>query len=212
MVKQGENQRVIVYIDGYNLYHGMESAFGNKYKWLNLQAFSESFLRPGMNLVSVKYFTAITKNGVEARQRQEIYLKALQAHCDRLEVFFGRFLLKPKRCSRCGYTEHIPEEKKTDVNISCQILNDVHLDRYDCCYVVSGDSDLVPPLMMIKQNHPNKHAVVAHPPRRKSRELCEAAAGWFSITKRRFRDNQLPDEIVSTHAGQLTRPAQWRRP
>ena len=76
MVKQGENQRVIVYIDGYNLYHGLEAAFGNEYKWLNLQTFSESFLRPGMDLVSVKYFTAITKSGVEARQRQEIYLKA----------------------------------------------------------------------------------------------------------------------------------------
>lgn len=133
-------QRVIVYIDGYNLYYGLRSAYGIRYKWLDLQAFSESLLRPDMTLVAVKYFTAITKNTAGSRQRQEIYLKALQTHCDKLEIHYGRFLSKPQKCRKCGERYISFEEKKTDVNVACQILNDAHLDYFDCCYIVSGDS------------------------------------------------------------------------
>ena len=210
MTNQGKKQRVIVYIDGYNLYYGLREAFGNKYKWLNLQAFSESFLNPGMEMISVKYFTATTKSTSGSKQRQDIYLKALQTHCDRLEVFYGRFLSKSRRCSACRAEHFVFEEKKTDVNIACQILNDTHLDRYDLCYVVSGDSDLVPPLKIIKENHPNKHVIVAHPPRRKSTELCDIADGWFSIGKQKFKLNQLPEKIASTGNRELIRPTEWQ--
>lgn len=82
-------KRVVVYIDGYNLYYGQRDAFGRRYQWLDLQAFSESFLQPDMTLVKVKYFTAITNGTTGSKQRQEVYLKALQIHCDKLEVFYG---------------------------------------------------------------------------------------------------------------------------
>ena len=87
-----QNHRVIVYIDGFNLYYGMRSAFGNKYMWLDLQAFSESLLRPPAELVAVKYFTAVTKAAADSQQRQNVYLKALGAHCDKLQIFYGQFL------------------------------------------------------------------------------------------------------------------------
>ena len=210
MASQGTKQRVIVYIDGYNLYFGLREVSGSKHKWLNLQAFSESFLRPGSALVSVKYFTAITKSTTGAKQRQDLYLKALQAHCDRLEVIHGRFLSKSRHCPACGAEQIILEEKKTDVNIACQILNDAHFDRYDLCYVVSGDSDLVPPLQIIKKNYPNKHIIIAHPPRRRSTELCEIADGWFSINEQRLRKHQLPERIMSTGNREIIRPAKWQ--
>ena len=202
-------RRVIVYIDGYNLYYGLCSAHLIGYKWLDLQAFSESLLRPDMTLVAVKYFTAITKSTTGSKQRQEIYLKALQTHCNKLEIYFGRFLAKPKKCRMCGVQYNIFEEKKTDVNIACQILNDTHLDHYDCCYVVSGDSDLVPPLQIVKENHPDKQTIVAHPPQRKSLELCKIANAWFAINKRKFKSNQLPVKITTTHGGKLVRPTEW---
>ncbi|MDP6526761.1 MAG: NYN domain-containing protein [Kiritimatiellia bacterium] len=210
MTEQGANQRVIVYIDGYNLYYGQRAAFGDKYKWLDLQAFSESFLRPEMELVAVKYFTAITKSTAGSKQRQEIYLKALKAHCNKLEFYYGRFLVKSKRCRSCGVKHIGYEEKKTDVNIACEILNDTHLDRYDCCYVVSGDSDLVPPLRIVEENYPDKRTIVAHPPRRKSAELCQIADAWFAIGKQKFKNSQLPEKVVSAHSVELNRPAEWK--
>ena len=210
MSKQGKQRRVIVYIDGYNLHYGRQAAFGDKYKWLDLQALADSFLRPGMALVSVKYFTAITKISIKSKERQDIYLKALRAYCCRLDIFYGRFLAKSKQCRACGDVYTAFEEKKTDVNIACQMLNDTHLNRYDCCYVVSGDSDLVPPLKIIKENHPDKQAIVAHPPHRKSKELCQTADGWFFINEQRLKNSQLPEKVVSTHDGEIIRPAEWQ--
>lgn len=202
-------RRVIVYIDGYNLYHGLRSAYGARYKWLDVQALSESLLQPDMLLTAVKYFTAVTKITALARQRQEIYLKALQAHCDKLEIHYGRFLSKPQKCRKCDEQYTRFEEKKTDVNIACQILNDTHLGHYDCCYIVSGDSDLVPPLEIVKRNHPDKRTIVACPPQRKSIELCESADGWFTVSRQKLKNNQLPEKIITSHGRELIRPAEW---
>ncbi len=179
-----ETQRVIVYIDGHNLYHGLLSAYGARYKWLDVQALSESLLQPDMLLTAVKYFTAIVQDTthvkqVGARQRQELYLKALQTHCDKLEIHYGRFMSKSQKCGKCDEQYVSFEEKKTDVNIACRILNDAHLDHYDCCYVVSGDSDLVPPLEIVKRNHPGKRTIVACPPQRTGAMETEKLSGEF---------------------------------
>ena len=203
-------QRAIVYIDGYNLYYGMRAAFGNRYMWLDLQVFSASLLRPQAELVAVKYFTAVTKAAADSQQRQDVYLNALQAHCDKLKIFYGLFLSKSRRCSSCQREHKLLEEKKTDVNIACEIINDAYLDRYDLCYVVSGDSDLVPPLEIIKQPQLGKRSIVAHPPRRKSYELCSIANGWFAIGRTKFAHNQLPETIYRAQKSELTRPIKWR--
>lgn len=202
-------QRAIVYIDGYNLYFGVRAAFHGRHKWLDLQALCESFLKPGMELVAVKYFTAITTRSAGSKQRQEIYLKALEAHCSKLECHFGRFLAKTVSCKTCGARYPSFEEKKTDVNIACQILNDTYLDKYDICYIVSGDSDLVPPLQIVRQFHPEKRSIVAHPPKRKSVELCETANGWFAIGEKKIKRSQLPDSVITRHGNTLTRPSEW---
>ncbi|SMN00514.1 hypothetical protein SPONN_1745 [uncultured Candidatus Thioglobus sp.] len=201
--------RVIVYIDGYNFYYGLRNAYKGKYKWLDFQALAEGFLQPDMVLVEVKYFTAVTKGDKETQSKQEIYLKALSANCDKLQIIYGRFLSKLKQCKECGNKYKSYEEKKTDVNIACQILNDAHLDRYDCCYIVSGDSDLVPPVEIVKQSFPAKKVVIAHPPKRKSNELCKVADGFFAISKSKIQTSQLPNIITNKRGSQLTKPKLW---
>ena len=116
--------KTIVYIDGYNLYYGLRSAYQGKYKWLDLQALSCSFLQESMEIVAVKYFTAITKSNSQTRQRQEVYLKALQAHCNKLEIVYGQFLSSTRRCKSCNSEYRHYEEKQTDVNIVCQVVSD----------------------------------------------------------------------------------------
>ena len=51
-------RRVIAYIDGFNLYHGLRESKLGRYYWLNLQALAENLLRTGKQLVLTKYFTA----------------------------------------------------------------------------------------------------------------------------------------------------------
>ena len=187
MQQHGTKQRVIVYIDGYNLYYGQREEYGDSYNWLDLQALATSFLKPDMELISVKYFTATRGGETGSKRRQQIYLKALQEHCDKLEIFNGRFLSKSSSCSNCGFNQKTFEEKKTDVSIACQIINDAYLDHYDCCYVVSGDSDLVPALEIIKIHHPNKRSLIAYPPCRRNNELCKIAGGWFALDQGKLR-------------------------
>ncbi len=211
--KTGEFQRAAVYIDGYNLYHGLIDAFGGRHKWLDVQALGLSFLQPGMSLVSVKYFTAITKSVSDAKLRQAVYLKSIDAHCDKLEIIYGRFMSKTRICKTCGARHAVYEEKKTDVNIACHLLNDAHQDIYDCCYIVSGDSDLVPALQIIQANNPHKKTFVVNPPKRKSSELCKTAndaGGWFSINRQRIKSCQLPEKITTKHGNELTMPATWQ--
>ena len=201
-------QKTIVYIDGYNLYYGIREKFKGKYKWLDLQALAQSFLQNNMALQKVKYFTALAKGEVALKQRQEIYLKALKKQCDKLEFYYGRFLKKKRKCRNCECIYFLDEEKKTDVNIACQILNDVHQNHFDCCYIVSGDSDLVPPVEIVKKYYPDKKIIVVHPPERKSKELCKVADAWFAIGKNRLKQNQLPLQI-ETEKNIITKPSYW---
>ncbi len=62
--------RVVAYIDGFNLYFGLKAGHGRKYLWLDLEALAESLLRPGQELREVKYFTARLRDDPEGGRRQ----------------------------------------------------------------------------------------------------------------------------------------------
>ena len=51
-----EKERVIAYIDGFNLYFGIVSAFKNV-RWLNIELLVKNLLKPHQELIAVKYFT-----------------------------------------------------------------------------------------------------------------------------------------------------------
>ncbi|MEE9326989.1 MAG: NYN domain-containing protein [Cocleimonas sp.] len=203
-------KRVIVYIDGYNLYYGLRQEYNSKYKWLDLQALAESFIADNMELSAVKYFTAITKNNSDTKNRQAIYLKALEVECDKLKIIKGRFLSKIKTCRSCRTTYQTYEEKKTDVNIACHIVNDAYQGLCDVIYIVSGDSDLVPPVEILKVNHPDIKIIIANPPKRKSSELCSKGDSWFTIGKQKLKLSQLPNNIQTNSGAVLNCPDQWK--
>lgn len=50
--------RVVAYVDGFNLYHGVHSFSGRRDLWLDLAGLLSSLLRPGQSLVEINYFTA----------------------------------------------------------------------------------------------------------------------------------------------------------
>jgi hypothetical protein len=43
--------RVVAYVAGFNLYHGLKARYGRRYHWLDLQALVRSLLRPGQELL-----------------------------------------------------------------------------------------------------------------------------------------------------------------
>lgn len=195
-------KKAIVYVDGFNLYYGLCS-FGSKYKWLDLQALAESFLKDDdTEVVAIKYFTALVKGDEAKSIRQKTYLNALQEGCSKLIIEYGHFLFKDKRCKNCGHLARIPEEKKTDVNIACAMLQDAYSNDFDLAYLVSGDSDLVPPVKIVTEL--GKIVIVAHPPKRKSDELCKSASNWFAISESKIKSHQLINAI-----GSYQKPSEW---
>jgi uncharacterized LabA/DUF88 family protein len=201
--------RTIVYVDGFNLYFGLKSKSYKRYYWLDVQKLGENILRGNQNLTMVKYFTADIKTGTEKHRRQQTYLDALICHCTKLKIIRGHYLIKERQCGKCGHIAQIPEEKKTDVNISSHMLVDAFTDQFDTAFLVSGDSDLVPPIEMIKIYQPAKRVIVACPPGRKSEDLIKTAHGSFWINEKKLRISLLPNPVIKLNGYKLFKPAEW---
>jgi len=116
---------------------------------------------------------------------------------------------KERRCKSCGHAWRQSEEKKTDVNIAVRLLDDAYDDRFDTAVVISGDSDLVPPIKSVRARFPSKRLVVASPPKRVSGELRGAADAALTISDRTIRANRLPNPVITSTGIRLWAPAGW---
>lgn len=204
--------RVMVYVDGFNLYFGLRSKAWRKHYWLDLAALAQALLKPGQTLHGVHYFTSrIRANGrnVADMQRQTAYIEALGT-LGALQLHFGHYLEKPKQCRQCGAKWMDYEEKMTDVNIAVQMLADAFDDRFDTALLISGDSDLTTPVCKLRAQFPAKRVVVAFPPGRQSFELKKAANATFTIGEANLRQSQLPAQVQRADGFMLQRPAHWQ--
>jgi uncharacterized LabA/DUF88 family protein len=201
--------RVVAYVDGFNLYHGLKAGYGRRYHWLDLQALVRGLLRPGQELLEVQYFTARVRDNPDAELRQTLYLQALMSHSLRVRLIEGHFRDKPRECRNCGARWMAYEEKETDVNIAIAMLTDAVRDMYDTALLVSADSDLRPVVAAVKHLGTGKRIIAAFPPRRRSRDLAQAVDGYISVDHATVRNSQLPPEIVAKGGVRLIRPAYW---
>ncbi len=64
-------QRVIAYIDGFNLYYGLRSKRWKWFYWLNIQEMAQRMLKQEQILASTKYFTTIVKQPAERKRRDK---------------------------------------------------------------------------------------------------------------------------------------------
>jgi hypothetical protein len=83
------NERVMVYVDGFNIYFGMLEAGYSQCKWLNLKSLAESLLKSGQDLAGIKCFTSRVSNNPEKQKRQTSYIEALETVG--VQVFYGHY-------------------------------------------------------------------------------------------------------------------------
>ena len=203
--------RVVAYVDGFNLYFGLRSSGFRRYYWLDVAQLARNLLKEGQTLIGTHYFSArICDNGNNAgdRTRQNQYLEALAIQ--NVQCQFGRYLKKQGQCRACKAIWPPYEEKKTDVNIAMQLLEDAFDDRFDMALLISGDSDLTTPVDRIRQRFPEKRVIVAFPPGRQSADLRRSANGVIFIGEDKLRSSQLPAELTKPDGYVLRRPKQWR--
>jgi len=201
-------QRVITYIDGYNLYYGLRSKGWQRFYWLNLRALSLNLLKPWQVLVATKYFSTKVDGPSGKQKRQNIYLEALNTLPD-FSITYGHYLSERITCRNCGHTYTTYHEKMTDVNIAMALIADAFDDKFDTVLLISADSDLVGPVNKVKERFPHKRVVVVFPPKRHSAALAQAADACLHLYPAILAKSLFPDEVVKLDGFILRRPTNW---
>ncbi len=131
-------ERVAIFIDGSNLYHGLKEFRGNAN--VNFELFC-NYLLKGRRLTRIYYYNApkILKenpSGYAAQQKFFTRIKKIPF----LELKLGRLVIR----------KGIPIEKGVDVLITVDMIRYARNNAYDTAILVSGDGDFAPALEFLK--------------------------------------------------------------
>lgn len=204
-----------IYIDGFNLYFG--SLKKTPHKWLDVVAMVKRHLQPHHVIVGTKYFSAKLNprpHDPDQPLRQDTYLRALRTLPD-VEIHLGHFLTKnvwmPLAFPVPGGPATVQvvktEEKGSDVNLASQLLRDAHLGAMECAIVVSGDSDLLMPVRIVKEDL-NIPVGVLNPQKNPCVVLKKHATFYKHLIPGRVALSQFPSTLTDAH-GTFHKPPSW---
>jgi uncharacterized LabA/DUF88 family protein len=202
-----KKEKVVVYIDGFNLYFGMKEAGLGDCRWLDINKLVLSLLKPNQILIKIKYFTSRVSNDPDKQKRQTTIIEALES--TGINVYYGNFQSGTIECKRCGNIWKTYNEKMTDVNIATHMIMDAYNDICDMAMLISGDSDLVPPIRAIHENFKQKRVFVAFPPKRNNSSVALVAKGSLIIGRKKLVDCQFPYEVKKKDGYILRKPKEW---
>ena len=202
-------ERLIAYVDGFNLYFGLKSKGWRRYYWLNIQLLVQNLLKPSQTLPLTKYFASRIKSPPDKQRRQSNFIEALETLND-FQIFYGKYQLNPRQCRNCGFEDKVPNEKMTDVNIAVEILKDAYQDKFDVALLISADSDLVPPVKALKELFPNKRIVITFPPGRYSVDLANSVDKSFVIGRGTLAKSLFSKEVKKQDGFILRCPPSWK--
>lgn len=204
-------ERVIGFIDGFNMYHSLVAARLNACKWLNYRSLAEAFISPKtQELVGVYYFSALVPWDNAKSERHKAYIRALRFVG--IDVVLGKFKQVTRNCrGSCGQRFQTFEEKETDVNIAVTMLKLAMQDQFDSALLFSGDSDLVPAVKAVKEVAPHKNIRVVIPYDRSSVDLKNICDSSAKIKRHHLERHQFPDPLVidADKGAVLRKPPEW---
>lgn len=210
--------RVIAYIDGFNLFYC--SLKGTPYKWLDLYKLAQSMLQPNDELVAVKYFTAkikSNKNEPERSLRQDIYLEALATN-PKIQIKYGYFSMHKTKMPLANEWENgkiktveviKTEEKGTDVNLAVQMVADAKDNLFDKALLFSNDSDMAYAVQIASQDCHKKIGLFINRNAVSFKTLKDSVTFIKRLTPTIFADNQLPEEIIVDSGRIIHKPKEW---
>ena len=203
-----KKERVIAYIDGFNLYFGMREAELDRCRWLDIKKLVTSLLQGNQELVDIKYFTSRVSNNPDKQKRQSTYIDALESIG--VKVKYGNYQDGTEECKRCGHLWKTAKEKMTDVNIATAIIVDAFKNEYDMAMLISGDSDLTPPIKEVHSLFKDKRVFIAFPPKRHNSSMALVAKGSLIIGRKKLVDAQFDEEVLSKTGFKLRIPKEWK--
>jgi uncharacterized LabA/DUF88 family protein len=207
--------RVVFFIDGFNLFHaldyfpsGSNPARFHRFKWISLRRLAMCFLTKRNSLEGVLYFTTLATWDPAKVARHRLFIRAQEN--EGVEVVYGEFKRKDKRCLICGKRFWTYEEKQTDVNIALRLFQNAVLNRYDRAVIVSGDTDLIPAVDAVRSTFPGKALGVLLPIGRASEHFKQIADFHYKMKERHLATARLPDALTLRDGTILHCPPRWR--
>ena len=213
--------KTILYIDGFNLFYS--AVKGTPLRWLDPVALVERAF-PRNQIVGAKYFTAKVSalpNNPGQPIRQMMFWRALSM-LPNFKIIEGDFrtrkVMAPVVLPPPNFIEIFKtEEKGSDVNLAAHLLLDGFKGNYECAIVVSGDSDLVTPIRMVREEL-KKPVGVLNPQRlsgpncrapRKNAGLQQAASFYQNgVTWAQLLAAQFPASMKDAN-GTFHKPPSW---
>jgi uncharacterized LabA/DUF88 family protein len=202
-------ERVVSYIDGFNLYFGLKSSKWERYLWLNLHSLGQNLLRPDQTLVKTKYFTSRVSGSADKQKRQSIFIDALSS-IPELRIYYGHYQVESQTCRKCGSVHAVHREKKTDVNIAVEMLADAYQDAFDVALLMSADADLAAPVTAVRTLFPKKRVIVAFPPGRSSANLRSLASAAIPIGRGTIAKSLFPRNVMTQGGYVVSCPPSWQ--
>ena len=142
--------RVMIFIDGSNLYHSLKNIFGRTD--LDIGRFCHKLLER-RKLIRIYYYNAKVgkKEEPERYRHQQAFFAGVNA-IPYSELRLGRLVYT-------NWPNVPPYEKGIDVQLTTDMLTHSFKDNYDVAILVAGDSDFAPVLQAVKDY--GKHVEVA---------------------------------------------------
>ncbi len=203
-------EKVVAYIDGFNLYFGIKTLKSKSLYWLNIQKMVQYLLKPNQEIIHTHYFTSRIKFPIDKAKRQSTFIDALET-LDNFSLHYGKYQKSSHSCRVCHSTYPVFNEKMTDINIAVEMMKDAHEDKFDKALLITADSDLVGLVRSIHQLYPKKKVVVLFPPNRRSFHLKEVASGYFEIRKSILKKSIFPNQVKCKSGYVLKRPKKWKQ-
>lgn len=217
---------VAAFIDGLNLYHGMEDAGLLRYRWMDVHSLAQHMANDAfgrnpelfdgpLQVTAVTYCTSYV-SAEQSRRRQDVYLQALAAHKPNMSILLGRYEAKARECKcECGCHNMVEfqKEKRTDVNLAVEMLKAVGTNpAADVFLLITGDTDLVPAVQAVQDT--GRPVIVVAPPARHQEHLNQVADVYLRIGKRQLKYSPLPELVMGGPTGEypLSTPDGWLNP
>jgi uncharacterized LabA/DUF88 family protein len=199
--------RIVVLVDGFNLYHSLqENPAFHVYKWLNIDKLLKTYFPRGIE--KILYFTSPTPWDADKVARHKIFIKALES--TGIEMVYGKFKDRDRKCPKCKQDYKSREEKQTDVSIALTLFRMAYEKKFDEAILLTGDSDQLPTFKEVHKCFPGLRLGVLLPIGREAAELKTESDFYMRIKTRTLAKCLFDDQVTLADGTILQRPIEWK--
>lgn len=182
------DEKVVIFIDGSNFYHGLKSNHG-KTK-IDFEKLAKK-LSHGRRLIRAYYYnTPVNQSEEPTKYKNQQRFFSLLDRVPYLETTLGK-LVKRERintCSKCKHEDKVVfhNEKGIDVNIAVDMLITAFKNLYDTAILISGDGDFDKAIKGVKDI--GRHVENAYFNRGHSKQLMKICDKFIELNADYLKD------------------------